>query len=173
MIPIRFLFSILLIIGGGSLLLSSVTFAYISDEDRIDGSISTGTFWEQSDDITFDITGARLTGGHGSQGVHLHKIFLINGGDEPVGITGMIVGWDPCDGEMLQQVHICGAPGDGGDYFWTGTTGVGSSVKGEYLLSPSDPGNLHCWFDSDMSGKTISLTFIFDDGSQKGVSVLV
>ena len=172
MIPIRLLFSVLLIIGGVSLLLSSATFAYISDEDRIEGSISTGIWRELSDDITFDITGTLLTG-HGSQGFHLHNIYLSNTGDVPVVITGVIVRWDPCDGEMLQQVHICGASGNGGEHFWTGTTGSGSSVEGEYELSPSGPGNVHCWFDTDMSGKTIFLTFVFDDGSQKGVSVLV
>lgn len=172
MIPIRFLFCVLFIIGGGYLLLPLSTFAYISDEDRIEGSISTGTWEEQSDDITFDISGALLTG-HGSHGFHLHNIFLRNGGDEPIGITGMTAGWDPCDGEMMQQVQICGASGNGGDHFWTGSTCAGSSVEGEHLLGMSDSGNLHCWFDSDMSGKTIFLTFVFDDSSQKGVAVLV
>lgn len=172
MIPIRFLFCILFIIGGGCFLLSSATFAYISDEDRIEGSISTGTFGGQSDDITFDVTGARLTG-HGSHGFHLHNISLTNTGDKSVNLTGMIVGWDPHDGEMLQQVQICAASGNGGDHFWTGSTCSGSPVGGAYLLSSSSPGNVHCWFDSDMSGKTVFLTFIFDDGSKKGVSVLV
>ena len=172
MIPIRLLFCVLLIAGGVLLILTPVSFAYISDEDIIEGSISTGTWGEQSDGLTIDITGALLTG-HGSNGFHLHNIFLTNTGDKPKEITGMAVGWDPNNGEMLQLVHICSATANGGDHFWTGRTCAGSSVEGEHLLGMSDSGNVHCWFDSDMSGKTIFLTFIFDDGSQKGVAVLV
>jgi predicted ribosomally synthesized peptide with SipW-like signal peptide len=157
---------------GVCLLLSAPSYSYFTDTDMIEMNIATGTWAEQSTDVTFDISGALLTG-HGSQGFHLHNIFLGNTGDVPVEITGVIVRWDPGDGEMLQQVHISGASGNGGDHFWTGMTGSGSFVEGEYVLSPSGPGNVHCWFDSDMSGKTISITFVFDDGSQKGVSVLI
>ena len=157
---------------GVCLIISAPSNSYFTDTDVMEMNIATGTWAEQSADVTFDISGALLTG-HGSQGFHLHNIFLGNTGDVPVEITGVIVRWDPCDGEMLQQVHISGAPGNGGDHFWTGMTGSGSFVEGEYVLSPSGPGNVHCWFDTDMSGKTIYLTFVFDDGSQKGVSVLI
>lgn len=168
----RVLCSSFVIVLGVCLFLSASSYSYFTDTDMIEMNVATGTWAEQSTDVTFDISGALLTG-HGPQGFHFHNLFLSNTGNEPVEIIGVIVRWDPGDGEALQQVQICSAPVNGGDHFWTGTTGSGSMVEGMYVLSPSVPGNVHCWFNSDMSGKTIFLTFIFEDGSQRGVAVLV
>lgn len=168
----KLLCSSFVIVLGAYLLISASGYAYFTDTETVPMSVATGTWGEQSDDVTFDISGALLTG-HGSQGFHLHDIVLNNTGDQPLVITGIIVGWDPDDGEMLEQVQICDATSLEADSFWSGTTGSGSYVEGVYVLGGTCSGNVHFWFDSDMSGKTITLTFIFDDGSQKGVSVLV
>ena len=181
-----------LVFCGAYLLVSASSYSYFIDTDEISMSVTTGTWGEQSDDLTIDITGVLLTG-HGSNGFHLHNIVLRNSGDKPVEITGIILRWNPENGEMLQRVWFCGDHMSGnenenedvgeddtfdrkrnaGKTFWEGNAACGASVGGFHCIGPAGQGNLHCWFDSDMSGKTIYLTFVFDDGSQKGVAVLV
>lgn len=184
-----------IVLMGMYLLICGSGYSYFIDCDTTRMTLSTSTWSEGSDDFIFDVTGAHISRDV-SEEFHLNAIRIRNKGEKPVNITWLIVGWDPDMGEKFLSVrfncdtHIVDdidddattvednecAPDEnmGADMvFWEGDAACVASVDGLHCLVSEVNENMDFCFDSDMSGKTIHLTLVFDDGSQKGVAVLV
>lgn len=93
----------------------------------------------------------------------LQGITFQNTGDMDIAIDQVVVSWTgQSPSENLVEIQI-----DGGTTEWTGSQNSGNIADiTDFILNPGITYNLdYIDFDSDMSGKTISVSFVMQDGS--------
>ncbi len=126
-------------------IISMGTLSYFSDKEDADGTFTSGV-WPD-----IDVIDAMLTG----NGYNLlHNIWLIPGDSDM--IDKISISWTDNNGEKVNDVDI------GGYRFWTGISGSGDMLDGNYLLDKKQDNRYR--FDSDMHEKTFTLQLILYDG---------
>lgn len=109
--------------------------------------------------VLIDLSGATFTGSN-----RLTNAKIRNTGNSDVIIDKLSIAWtNPSASQFLTEVQIAG-----GDIEWTGSVQSGQIIDIiDYLLpafSSQTPVN-HLQFNSNMSGKTLYVTFVLTDGS--------
>lgn len=153
--------------------MSSCTFSYFSDTEVSTGNTFTaGCNWWSADNLDVDTTCAcigccgqcccgqgpcgQCNCGHG-----LHGIEVKNVGDSDIKIVGVSVSWTPDGGENI--TCVC-------DGVWEGSEPSGAVLDiTDLTLNPGETNVFTFVFDSDMTGKTFTITFFMDDDSSKTV----
>ncbi|MBA3037934.1 MAG: hypothetical protein FP814_15775 [Desulfobacterium sp.] len=77
----------------------------------------------------------------------------------------MIVNWTVNNGEKIEEIRI------GGVTFWSGSEIADAVLDGNYILSKKE--RIEFRFDSDMQGRSFTITFIMGDSSTKKIAIIV
>ena len=136
------------------------TFSYFSDtEVSVGNTFRAGTWETQAGYLNIDTGGAKLTGNGGK----LHSIILDLNTTQNVTIDRMIIDWGVNNGEKIEEIRI------GGATFWSGSEISDAVLDGEYILTKKE--QLDFTFDSDMQGRSSTITFIMGDSSEKKIII--
>ena len=124
--------------------------------------------YDMADYLTINTAGAIVTTGGDDE---IHGLTITNTNSSlPLQIDRIIVSWTTDNGELVEELKIDGSDfwdenGCGGDCWPSERQASGTELDGDYTLAAGatdvDLNNIE--FDSDMSGKTIVLTFIMKD----------
>jgi predicted ribosomally synthesized peptide with SipW-like signal peptide len=132
------------------------TFSYFSDTEVSTGNtFRTGTWETQAGYLNIDTGAAKLTGNGGK----LHSILIDLNTTHSITIDKMIVNWTVNNAEKIEEIRI------GGATFWAGSELSDALLDGEYILTKEE--QIQFRFDSDMQGKSFTVTFIMGDSSKK------
>ncbi|MBU3967165.1 MAG: hypothetical protein KKG76_07320 [Euryarchaeota archaeon] len=138
------------------------TFSSFSDTEVSAGNTFTAATWEtQAGYLSIDTSGAKLTGNGGK----LHSIVLNLTTPRNITIDKMIVNWTVNNGEKIEEIRI------GGVTFWSGSEIADAVLDGNYILSKKE--RIEFRFDSDMQGRSFTITFIMGDSSTKKIAIIV
>lgn len=136
------------------------TFSYFSDTEVSAGNTFTAGTWEtQSMYLSIDTDGAKLTGNGGK----LHCIVLDLNTTQNITIDKMVINWTVNNGEKIEEIKI------GGATFWSGSAIADAVLDGEYILTKKE--HIEFRFDSDMQGRSFTITFIMGDSSEKKIII--
>lgn len=127
------------------------------------GSDTGGVEGSDADDLQVDTTHSQLTG----NGLKLRGTTIANTGAASITIDKIRVDWDGAGSADITKITIHG------ETFWSGSEPAGETLDGiDHALAPSAPGkHITFRFDSDMSGKTFTIKFILEDGSEKEMTI--
>jgi len=117
--------------------------------------------------LLVDATDAEIKGGHNEK-VEEMELTNINGSSS-LTITNMTISWTTDSGETLQEINI----GGGGKEYNNGSATSGTQVGVSYTINSGDDEDFKLKFNNDdVSGKTITAQFTFDDGSTRSAVIL-
>jgi hypothetical protein len=136
------------------------TFSYFSDTEVSAGNtFSAGTWETQAGYLSIDTGGAKLTGNGGK----LHSMILDLNTAQNITIDKMIINWTVNNGEKIEEIRI------GGAIFWSGSEIADAVLDGEYILTKKE--HIEFRFDSDMQGRSFTITFIMVDSSENKITI--